>query len=314
MRPLTRSSFATADSEEALPVLARMYPDLTLSAPARDGFRFDIETVDAGLLTTVRYRLSSPDSASAADGAGSLSVTHLLRGRMRLSDGKHEVDMTKPFLAPARRFSATWDEVHIGGIGLDLPEVERFARLLAGSDSFRLTFTDVNPATPALSRFWFATVRTLNRQLLRGDAMASPLIRRAAFEQLALALLNVFPNTLMELRDPTGVTRAAPAAVRRARAYIDEHLDSATTVADIAAGAGLSVRGLTAAFRRELDTTPMAYRRAGRLAAAHRDLLLAEPGVTVRSIARRWGFNNPGRFATAYREQFGTAPGATLRH
>jgi AraC-like DNA-binding protein len=313
---LVRSSFATAEVEEALPVLAPIYPQIALSPSARGAFRFDIDSVDAGLMSAVRYTLTSPRSSSTADGAGAISIAHLVGGRMHLSDGRSEVDMAKPFLAPARSFGATWDDVRIGGISLDLPEVERFARLLAGSDSFRLRFTAVNPVDPALTRFWTATVRTLNRNLLRDDdAMASPLVRRAAFEQLALAVLAVFPNTLMELREPTGTTRSVPAAVRRATAYIDDHLDAEITVADIAAAARLSVRGLTAAMRRELGSTPMAYLRAGRLAAAHRDLLSAEPdaGVTVTAIAHRWGFNNPGRFATAYRRQFSNSPAATLR-
>jgi AraC-like DNA-binding protein len=206
--------------------------------------------------------------------------------------------------------------VQVGGVGLDLPEVERFARLLAGSDSFQLAFTGVNPVNAPLTRFWTATVSTMNRNLLRDDeAMSSPLVRRATFEQLALALLTVFPNTLMDLREPHDTTQAAPAAMRRAVAYIEEHLGDEVTVPDIAAAARLSVRGLTAAFRRELDSTPMGYLRAGRLAAAHQDLLSADAstGVTVMAVAHRWGFNNPGRFAAAYRQQFGASPAATLR-
>lgn len=315
MAPVARAAFATADPEEALPVLAPIYPQIDLSPSPQGGFRFDLESTDAGLFSTIRYRLTSPNSASTADGAGSLSIAHLMGGRMHLSDGRTEVDMRKPFLAPARAFGANWDDVQIGGVGLDLAEVERFARLQAGSDSFRLVFTGVNPIDQSMSRFWTATVGTLNRSLLpNDDVMSSPLVRRAAFEQLALALLSVFPNSLMDLPDPRDTMQAVPAAVRRATAYIDEHLDSEVTVADIAAAARLSVRGLAAAFRRELGVSPTAYLRAGRLAAAHRDLLAGDPdlGVTVAAVAHRWGFNNPGRFTTAYRQQYETSPAVTL--
>jgi AraC-like DNA-binding protein len=313
---LARSSFSTVNAEEALPVLTTIYPDLTLAAAEPGAFRFDIDSVDTGLLSTVRYRLTSPNSMSTADGTGSLSIAHIVEGRMRMFDGRNEVDMTKPFLAPERRFGGTWDDVQVGGLSLDRLEVERFATLLAGSDSFRLAFTGLHPITPAMSRFWTTTVRTLNRDLLRDtDAMASALVHRAAFEQLALAVLAVFPNTLMDLRDPRDTTRAVPAALRRATGYIDDNLGAEITVADIAAAAGLSVRGLTAAFRREFDTTPMAYLRAGRLDAVHRDLMAADPGAghTVTTIANRWGFNNRGRFATAYRQQYGISPATTLR-
>jgi AraC-like DNA-binding protein len=316
MAAIARASFATSDPEEALPVLAPIYPQIDLSPSPQGAFRFDLDSVDAGSVSTIRYRLTSPNSASTADGAGTLSIAHLIEGRMHLSDGRTEVDMTKPFLAPARSFGAAWDDVQIGGVGLDLREVERFARLLAGSDSFVLAFTGVNPIDDGLARFWTSTVGTMNRSLLRDyEAMRSPLVRSAMFEQLALALLSVFPNTLIDLREPPDTSQAVPAAVRRATAYIDEHLDADITVADIAAAARLSTRGLTAAFRRTLGSTPTAYLRSGRLAAAHRDLVAGDPGlgVTASAVARRWGFNNPGRFAAAYRAQFHANPGETLR-
>lgn len=316
MPAVARAAFATADPEEALPVLASIYPEIDLSPSPRGTFRFDLDTITAGSVSTIRYRLSSPNSASTADGAGTLSIAHLIEGSMHLTDGRTEVDMTKPFLAPARSFGAAWDDVQIGGVGLDLHEVERFARQQAGSDAFVLAFTGVNPINEPLNRFWSSTVSTMNRGLLRDqEAMDSPLVRAAMFEQLALALLAVFPNTLMDLRDRRDTAQAVPAAIRRATAYIDEHLDSDITVADIAAAARLSSRGLTEAFRRNLGVTPTAYLRAGRLAAAHRDLLAADPGlgVTVTGVAHRWGFNNPGRFAAAYRSQFHTTPAATLR-
>jgi AraC-like DNA-binding protein len=109
--------------------------------------------------------------------------------------------------------------------------------------------------------------------------------------------------------------KAVPAAIRRGTAYIDEHLGDEVTVADVAEAAHLSIRGIAVAFRRELGSTPMDYLRAGRLAAAHRELRDSDPstGATVTSIAHRWGFNNMGRFAAAYRQQFGTSPALTLR-
>jgi transcriptional regulator GlxA family with amidase domain len=202
------------------------------------------------------------------------------------------------------------------GIALDLPEVERLARLLSGSDDFSLVFTAVGPASAPLSRLWSTTVQALDRDLLWDqEAMASPLVRRAAFEQLALAALHVFPSTLMELRAPRDVRRAVPGSVRRALAYIDDHLEEEIMVPDIATAAGLSVRGLSAAFRRELGTTPSARLRSERLAAARRDLrdAGAPHGGTVGAIARRWGFRNAGRFAELYRARFGVSPWSTLR-
>jgi AraC-like DNA-binding protein len=85
-------------------------------------------------------------------------------------------------------------------------------------------------------------------------------------------------------------------------------------LSEIAAAAHVTPRALQYAFTRHLQTTPMAYLRRVRLAAAHQDLQAADPrdGDTVTSIAARWGFAHPGRFATAYRNAYGQAPSVTL--
>jgi len=313
---LKRSSFASADVAASLPVLESIYPKLALSSARPGGFWFEIESVDAGWMSTARFALRSPRSDGSADGTGTFSVTHLLAGNTRTTVGRDEVDFSRPFLAPARTFSSTWDEAVAGGIALDLPELRRFATQLAGRDTFQLAFTGVSPVNDALARFWTRNVTVLNRDLIRDEgAMTSPLVRRAAFEQMALAALRVFPNSLMELEPRRGPTRPVRSSIRRATTYIDEHLAAAITVADIAEASGLSVRGLTAAFHRELGTTPMGYLRAGRLDEVHRELQASDPGlgVTVAAVAHRWGFHNPGRFALAYRDRFGTTPVATLR-
>ena len=315
VKPLSRMSFAATTPEEAFPVLHPFFPDARISASGAEGFRFDLDVVDTGLISTMRYRFASPDSVATSDGTGVVTIGHVLGGNVRMAAGKSEIDMTKPFLLPPRPFQGRWDDVQVGGLTLDLAEVDRFAGLLTGAEGRRLGFTGIAPMTPALSRLWAATVRTLNRDLLRDEAaMASALVRRAAFGQVALAVLSVFPNTHMTEHDPSVSGDAVPVTVRRAKAFMDDNLASAITTADVAAAAGLSLRGLTAAFRRELDTTPAAYLRAGRLAAAHRDLVVSDPTspTTVSAVARRWGFGNLGRFATSYRAQYGVNPHETL--
>ena len=316
VRPVSRMSFSATNPEEAFPVLHPFFPDARMSASSPEGFQFDIDSVDAGLISTMRYRFRSPDSTATSDGTGIITIGHVLGGNVGMSAGKTEIDMTKPFLLPPRPFVGRWDDAHVGGLTLDLAEVEHFGGLLTGTEGNRLAFTGTAPSTAALSRLWTASVRTLNRDLLRDDAaMASPLVRRTAFGQIALAVLSVFPNTLTTEHDQTVAGRVVPATVRRAKAYLDDNLASAITTADAADAAGLSLRGLTAAFRRELDTTPAAYLRAGRLAAAHRDLIISDPtaGATVDTIARRWGFGNPGRFAVLYRAQYGVNPHISLQ-
>jgi AraC-like DNA-binding protein len=72
---------------------------------------------------------------------------------------------------------------------------------------------------------------------------------------------------------------------------------------------------LVNSFRRHLDTTPLAYLRGVRMECARRDLQGAEPGdgVSVATLAAKWGFTHLGRFAVDYRRRFGTYPSQTLR-
>jgi transcriptional regulator GlxA family with amidase domain len=101
--------------------------------------------------------------------------------------------------------------------------------------------------------------------------------------------------------------------VRRAREFIEANADKPLTVADIARGAGVGVRGLQHGFQRSLDMSPTQFLRQVRLRHVHRELLSADPSTTVAEAAARWGFLHQGRFAAQYRERYGVQPGDTLR-
>jgi AraC-like DNA-binding protein len=67
------------------------------------------------------------------------------------------------------------------------------------------------------------------------------------------------------------------------------------------------------AFRRHLNTTPMAYLQQVRLERARAELLAADPRQeTVTALALRWGFSSPSRFSALYRRAYGTVPSKTL--
>lgn len=161
-----------------------------------------------------------------------------------------------------------------------------------------------------------STILYLRDHILADPAVAAePLVASAGSQLLAAAVLAAFPNTART--DPTAQDRtdAHSATLRRAVAYIEDHAHEPLSVADIAAAAHVTIRALQYAFRRHLDTTPLAYLRRVRLAHAHRELRAADPGTgtTVGDIAARWGFAHPGRFAALYREAYGTSPSRTLR-
>jgi AraC-like DNA-binding protein len=155
---------------------------------------------------------------------------------------------------------------------------------------------------------------------VRDDVLGAPgapqvpaLVVSAASQYLAACVLQAFPNnavtgaTGQDRRDANGGT------VRRAVAFIDANAGLDLSLADIARAACVTPRALQLAFRRHLDTTPMAYLRRVRLSHAHHDLAAADPAqATVTEIAGRWGFATPSRFTALYRRAYGTLPSRTL--
>ena len=116
-----------------------------------------------------------------------------------------------------------------------------------------------------------------------------------------------------DFRDRLGRAMAAPRPrhLRLAEGYIEAHLDQPLTVEEIAAVAGISVRGLQMAFRQHRGTTPLAWWRRARLERAHEDLLAGRGSVT--DVALKWGFSHFGRFAQDYAARFGIRPRDSLR-
>jgi len=143
---------------------------------------------------------------------------------------------------------------------------------------------------------------------------AAPLARRELGWLVNSAVLACFPNATLDVESPS-YAGDTPQPLRRALVFIDEHAGDPITLDEIAMAARLSPRGLQAAFRRHLETTPLAYLRSVRMDRAHRHLQGADPGdgVSVAAVAAKWGFTHLGRFATEYRRRFGVYPSQTLR-
>lgn len=146
--------------------------------------------------------------------------------------------------------------------------------------------------------------------LLTSETLLSAQIRRMLIASIVEAYAGIFPAADA---GPSG--RVEPPAVRRAIAYLEDAAAEDIRIGDVAAAARLSTRALQEAFRRHLDTTPMAHLKSIRLARAHAELRQSsvEDGTTVAAVAYRWGFGNLGRFAADYRREFGRSPSEVLR-
>ncbi|MGW2619550.1 helix-turn-helix transcriptional regulator [Streptomyces sp. NPDC001500] len=197
---------------------------------------------------------------------------------------------------------------------LDPILLDQVAATAAPAPNGPVRLTGHRPHSPAAAERLRQTITYMRDHVLTEPAMTEqPLVVSTAAQHLAATVLSTFPNTA--LTDPTPADRrdAHPDALRRALAYIDDHADQPITVADIAAAAHVTVRALQYAFRRHLDTTPLARLRQVRLSHAHRELQAAgHAGTTVTEVAARWGFFHPGRFAALYREVYRRTPRQTL--
>lgn len=101
---------------------------------------------------------------------------------------------------------------------------------------------------------------------------------------------------------------ADPIYLRRAEEHMRANCQAFPTVADVAREVGVSVRALSAAFKRYRQSSPGVFLREQRLQGARTRLLQPLPGDTVASIASDWGYVNFGYFAQLYRQRFHEAP------
>ncbi|MCS5524717.1 AraC family transcriptional regulator [Curtobacterium flaccumfaciens pv. oortii] len=164
------------------------------------------------------------------------------------------------------------------------------------------------PEGPTLAAWWLM-VRTVAAEVLAGPDEVSEERERQLTRFAAGGLLTAIPHWPVGQHAPpaTAGTRFA-----RAEAFLLEHAREPITVTDIADAAGLSVRGLQAAFNRHHGITPLAYLRHIRLLLA-REQLQSDNSPSVAEAAQWAGFAHMGRFAGAYRDEFGELPRHTRK-
>jgi AraC-like DNA-binding protein len=204
----------------------------------------------------------------------------------------------------------------ITAVVIDHDAAADVARSAPDQELAPIRFTGMSPRSAAGARSWLYTVDYITDTVLRNpETASSPLITGSAARLLAATMLATFPNTWVTEPGPRDRTDATPGTLRRAIGFIEENADLDITVTDIARAAVATSRAVQLAFRRHLDTTPMAYLRRIRLERAHEQLSKARPddGITVTQVAARWGFASPSKFAQYYRAVYGAVPSHTLR-
>lgn len=189
------------------------------------------------------------------------------------------------------------------------------ARRLYGNEDLILTFDSPHPTTPQAGDLWL-TVLELARAQHRAGLLSNDLLRASLFRLLTVTVLESF--RLVADRPALHASAARLRTIRQnAVDYFHDYASLPITIDDAAAASGASTRELVAAFRQHSSdaTSPTAYLRKVRLAAALEDLRNGDParGDTVAEISRRWGFPSPSRFAALFRGTYGIPPGQVLR-
>jgi AraC-like DNA-binding protein len=134
-------------------------------------------------------------------------------------------------------------------------------------------------------------------------------LRQTIVSTLLLSVEQYYANALLAPRPK----RRTPRPVAAALELIAVEQGADLTLADLASGAGVGLRALQLAFRRELGTSPGQYLRMARLQRVKLELEAAsQSAMRVVDIANKWGFSHAGRFSRLYRDRFGEYPSATL--
>lgn len=196
---------------------------------------------------------------------------------------------------------------------------DRFARCLAALAGERppalAPYQFVRPESAAHQRMTSTLTAILNAALEHADMLEAPETR----EEMAEAALTcvcqaALANTLKRTARADTVDHGRSRAIRRAEAYLHEHMDKPIYLADLCAVADTNERTLEHIFRRHYGLTPIRVLKLHRLNRARR--LLKEPDDairTVRDAALRCGIWELGRFSVEYRQLFGESPSETFR-
>jgi AraC-like DNA-binding protein len=313
-------TFETRHPEEARAFMSSAYRVRQVQMTGRPaGFEFSIRSRHLELFCVDLVR-HTQHLEMVGGPSHDIYVTEVLEGHMRVKGPDSTITINAGhavMTAADEPREISWDNVRLAVVRLDALEMRRLAGRLVGADPATVRFRLSRAESWARARQWSAALRYVVRGVLDNPAASvSPIAQRESFHLLATTALEAFPQPDISItrHRPEDEPVPAPATVRRAIEFIEANAHRDISVTDIAKAAGMSARGIQANFQRHLNTSPAAYLRSVRLAAAHRDLVAADPttGPGVAEIAARWGFLHPGRFAATYRACYGVPPSHTL--
>ncbi len=149
-------------------------------------------------------------------------------------------------------------------------------------------------------------------------SMARSMAKDDAFLQhandlLITQLLNSQSHNYSEQLNHDPVVQS-PRHVKRAIAYIEEHIHEPISLAEMAASIGVSARTVQKGFVKYLSLSPSDYIRQLRLRCIHDELIRAnELDTQVGAVLMNYGITSFGHFSKTYKSVYGCTPADTLR-
>ncbi len=144
---------------------------------------------------------------------------------------------------------------------------------------------------------------------LEATGEASRLYAESLFNALCVHLIQRYSTSKQQV--PTYSGGLPRHKLRRAIAYINEHLEKNLTITEIAETVGMSPYHFARAFKQSTGIPPHRYLVERRIEQAK--ILLNQTDLSVAQIATRVGFATPSHFTTVFRKHLKTTPNAYRR-
>lgn len=268
-----------------------------------------------GDLALLDLRYGAPVEITIGDIADQYLFRITLQGQCEVAHGRQSAAMQSGYLSVSSPFAqsriVTDGECRNLILRVDRDALETHLQRLLGRSLRQSVIFDIR--VDHLSAGAVSLYHTLDYICrLYGSGVDGSRIASSLSEYLMQLLLTQLPHNysadlLNDARAPL------PHHVKKARDYIEEHLDEPISLATLSELCGVSVRTLQNGFNQFLQQAPVDYIRDRRLALIHESLKQARVGETVTDILLRHGINSFGHFSSGYRQRYGCLPSDTLR-
>ncbi|WP_439689808.1 helix-turn-helix domain-containing protein [Curtobacterium sp. SP.BCp] len=301
----TRLVTRTRDTAVARNALQHTFQIRSLDVTGSNDFLFE-ETLTGTSLLTLESTSCTGTIRGDVDASAAIIVVWLKAGHAVV--GGQQLPVGRPVLYAPGVQQVQWDRFQKDVMRIDRELVEQVAADRGGWEPRPLEFKPNHVPDGAPLAAWWLMVRAVAAEILGTTGEVSLERERELARTAAAGLLTAIPHWPVGRR-----SEQAPATpLGQAETFILDHIGDHITLDDVATAAGMSQRGLQAAFQRAHGTTPMTYLRGVRLLMA-RQQLESGTATSVSDVARAVGITHLGRFSGAYRDAFGELPGETFR-